>query len=46
MKAREGVPLYFSSLSLLRFTLHYLNAWNRLVKVMRITKLITKGRIF
>ena len=26
----EGVPLYFSSLSLLRTALHYLNAWNRL----------------
>ena len=24
------VPLYFSSLSLLRTALHYLNAWNRL----------------
>ena len=25
------VPLYFSSLSLLRTALHYLNAWNRLI---------------
>ena len=24
-------PLYFSSLSLLRTALHYLNAWNRLI---------------
>ena len=35
-KAREGercspAPLYFSSLSLLRTALHYLNAWNRLI---------------
>jgi len=35
IKEREGercplVPLYFSSLSLLRTALHYLNAWNRL----------------
>ena len=27
------VPLYFSSLSLLRTALHYLNAWNRLFKL-------------
>ena len=26
------VPLYFSSLSLIRTALHYLNAWNRLVE--------------
>ena len=37
-EVREGtpaplspVPLYFSSLSLLRTALHYLNAWNRLI---------------
>ena len=28
--SRRSVPLYFSSLSLLRTALHYLNAWNRL----------------
>ena len=27
------VPLYFSSLSLLRTALHYLNAWNRLILI-------------
>ena len=27
------IPLYFSSLSLLRIALHYLNAWNRLFKL-------------
>ena len=27
------VPLYFSSLSLFRTALHYLNAWNRLTKI-------------
>ena len=39
------VPLYFSSLSLLRTALHYLNAWNRLriVKGWAVNK--TQGRI-
>ena len=39
-EVREGtpaplspVPLYFSSLSLLRTALHYLNAWNRLIAI-------------
>ena len=37
---REGtaplspVPLYFSSLSLLRTALHYLNAWNKLYTLL------------
>ena len=35
------VPLYFSSLSLLRTALHYLNAWNRLSSVVLITPLVT-----
>ena len=35
IKARESVPLYFSSLSLLRTALHYLNAWNRLSQTPR-----------
>ena len=29
-RSDSGPPLYFSSLSLLRTALHYLNAWNRL----------------
>ena len=28
------VPLYFSSLSLLRTALHYLNAWNKLYTLL------------
>ena len=33
-RGRGRVPLYFSSLSLLRTALHYLNAWNRLVQLL------------
>ena len=30
----KSVPLYFSSLSLLRTALHYLNAWNWLLLIV------------
>ena len=30
----KGVPLYFSSFSLLHTALHYLNAWNRLFLIL------------
>ena len=37
-------PLYFSSLSLLRTALHYLNAWNRLiVNLLAVIKIQTEG---
>ena len=33
------VPLYFSSLSLFRTALHYLNAWNRLPQLLKVLKI-------
>ena len=37
------VPLYFSSLSLLRTALHYLNAWNRLMRLGREIQTLNKN---
>ena len=43
-RSPSPVPLYFSSLSLLRTALHYLSAWNRLFEVLIFLKPTTPSK--